>query len=386
MVSVAAPPDVQQADISVDWEAVRARYPSVEACLYLNTASRGLISHASAAAGQNYYQAMLERADVALSTQWASALESARGRVAGFIGAPASSIAYVANASHGLNLAIDLVAERGEVLVHADEFPSVSLPWLQRGYDVRFLKPDQGGELTLDQIADAITPRTRYIAASAVQYASGFAVDLVALGQLCRDRGLYLFCDATQAVGAMPLDVADFQPDVLVFSGYKWVCAGYGLGVLYLSPSLLATKRLPGAGWRSASNAYGLSNNQISLVKEAMGLEYGNPIMPAPLILDASLGELAELGLPAIRSRSLQLMERLRDGLLAQGKVLRSPSDLARAGSIVMFETPDAPAMEQALADQGIRVSARQGLIRVSPHLYNQPEEIDAFLEAVRGS
>jgi len=369
---------------AADWSKLRQQFPAANGCAYLNTASRGLIPTAAAQTGQNYFARMHLDAVVGLGSVWADALEQARGRTAEFIGARPEDIAFLPNASSGINIAIDLFAEPGEVLVHRDEFPSVSLPWLQRGYSVRFLEPDHGGVLEVDAIADAVGPRTRYIAISALQYASGFAVDLPSLGGLCRDRGLYLFCDATQATGAIPINVGEFDPDVLVFSAYKWVCAGYGLGTLYIARRHLENRALPGAGWRSAKNAYGLANDSLDNEQQAYALEYGNPLLPAPLVMDASLTLLDSIGIENISLRLQQLGDKLRTGLTDAGRTLCSPEDLSRCGGITMFEDEDADDLAAALLQRDVHVSARQGLVRVSPHFYNDEEDIDRFLGELR--
>ena len=366
------------------WDRLRREFPAANGCAYLNTASRGLIPVDAARAGGHYFERMHADAAAGLGSVWAQALEQARARTADFINARAEDIAFLPNSSSGINIAIDLLAEPGEVLVHRDEFPSVSLPWLQRGYPVRFLEPARGGVLEVDAIADALSQDTRYVAISALQYASGFAVDLSALGELCRDRGLYLFCDATQAAGAIPIDVSEFDPDVLVFSGYKWVCAGYGLGTLYVARRHLESRALPGAGWRSAKDAYGLANDRVDNVQQAYALEYGNPLLPAPLVMEASLALLDSIGIENIQRRLQQLGAHLRQGLADAGRAMNSPEDLSRCGGITMFEDDDAEGLAAALLRRDVHVSARHGLVRVSPHFYNNEQDIDHFLDELR--
>ena len=367
---------------SVDWQSVRERFPAAADCAYLNTASRGLLPTESAMIGQDYYAAMHRDASVALSSRWSERLESARATVARFIGAEPASIAFIANASTGLNLLAELLGEPGEVLMHRDEFPSVSFPWLQRDYPVRFLEPGPDGVVGAEQIEAAIGPRTRCIALSTVQYASGFAANLMDVSALCREHGLRLICDATQAVGVVPTDVRKFRPDGLVFSGYKWACAGYGMAALYVAPEHLDRPR-PAAGWRSARAPYELVNDRVEPVRDALGFELGNPLMPGPLVLASSLELLSGLGIEAIESRVRGLSERLRTGLASLGLVIRSPANVDARGGITMFEHSNPGHLLHQCSRASTYVSERQGLIRVSPHFYNTEADIDRLLDVL---
>ena len=369
--------------MDTDWLSVRARYRGASQCVYLNTASRGLLSSSVRDAGMQYYQQLHDEPGAGLGNTWSDALERARGQVAQFIGAEPQNIAFVANASSGINLAADLLADRGEVLAHSEEFPSVTLPWQQRGHALKLLTPDAHGVVSVDAYRDAIRKCTRHIALSAVQYSSGYRVDLTALRALCDQHNLSLVVDATQAVGAIPIDVREFRPDIMVFSSYKWLCSGYGVAALYVAPHVLAHRALPCVGWRSAIDAYGLRNHDAIIARDAYALELGNPVMPAPLALGQSISELNTVGIDTISRRLAVLTERLHAGARALGIRLRSPSDAERRGPICMLEVPDPEACAARLLSAGIHTSARNALVRVSPHLYNNEDDIDALLEVL---
>ena len=371
----------------VDWSAVRRRFPAVADCTYLNTASRGLLCDSGHAAGVRYYQRMYDDAAVGLSSHWSDELEAARTCVAQFIGATAADLAFVPNASTGLNLLADMLGEPGEVIAHQDEFPSVTLPWLQRGYPVNFLVPDASGTVGLDAIEAAIgntaVAGRKFLLLSTVQYASGFAVDLRAVRDQCDQHDALLICDATQAVGVLPTDVSQFRPDGLVFSGYKWTCSGYGIGGLYVARKHLDSRPLPAAGWRSNDQPYDLVNNRKATAKKALALELGNPVMPGPLVLAASLALISSIGIEAVARRVAGLSGRLRAGLQAQGFVLRSPADPKRCAGITLFEHMHPELLEGTLSERRVHVSARQGGVRVSPHFYNDEADVDRLLEAL---
>ena len=365
------------------WNQIREAHPAALGCAYLNTASRGLLRQSAVDAGASYYQVLHDDPSAGFSSYWEPHLERARESVARLIGARSSQIAFVANASAGLNLAAELIGESGAVIAHDEEFPSVTLPWEQRGHRLDFVTPGADGVVRVEDYARAVTDDTRYIAVSAVQYASGYRVDLTGLRALCDERNLYLVVDATQAVGAVPVDVGEFRPDCLTFSSYKWLCAGYGVATFYVSEALLESRSLPVVGWRSARDAHGLANRSAHITTDAMGFEMGNPILPGPLVLGASAEALASIGVARIRERVEALTTRLHAGLDTLGVTIRSPRAAQSRGPISMLEVGDPAGVEQRFCAAGIHTSTRAGRIRVSPHFYNNEADIDALLDAL---
>ena len=272
----------------IDWQAIRALFPAVERYTYLNTASGGVMSAYAAEAAKRYYDEAHTQADV-LWDAWLDRAEQVREQTARFLNAAPDEIAFLPNASLGLNLAAHLFDGEGGVLTTEDEFPSDTLPWLQRGYPVRFIPTAADGSVLVETIAEAIDPESRFLVTSTVQYRTGFRIDLAALGRLCRSRGLTFIVDATQGIGVFPIDVQQQQIDVLVFSGYKWATAGYGIAVLYIRKEHLAGRALPMAGWRSARDPYVLRNDQLDLAAHTTALELGHPLFPGIFALGGAL-------------------------------------------------------------------------------------------------
>jgi len=159
----------------------------------------------------------------------------------------------------------------------ADEFPSCTLPWLQQGYRVDFVCSRDRGLIDLTDIEKSITANTRILVTSFVQFATGFRQNLVALGRLRRDRNMALVVDATQGMGVFPIDVTNSDIDFLVFSGYKWAQAGYGIGGLYVAPRFLKPTSFRVAGWWSVRDPEAVVNDRLYLKQTAAALEVGCP-------------------------------------------------------------------------------------------------------------
>ena len=156
------------------------------------------------------------------------------------MGAEPAEIAFVPNASTGINLIVDLLEGDGPVLSDELEFPTVTLPWIHRGVPVHFM-PAVEGILRLESFARDQAPRAATIAISHVQYSNGCRQDLDAFGAL--KDGRHLVVAASQSLGAFPVDVRRSAIDALATSGNKWLCAGYGGGFLYVRRELSRSGR-----------------------------------------------------------------------------------------------------------------------------------------------
>ncbi len=366
----------------IDWQAIRKLFPAVERYTYLNTASGGVMSAYAAEAARRYYDEAHTQADV-LWDEWCDRAEQVRHQTARFLNADPDEIAFLPNASLGLNLAAHLFDDHGGVLTTEDEFPSDTLPWLQHNHPVRFIPTNADGSVSLKTMAEAIDPQSRYLVTSTVQYRTGFRIDLEALGRLCHSRGLTFIVDATQGIGVFPIDVRRQQIDVLVFSGYKWATAGYGIAVLYIRKEHLAGRALPMAGWRSAREPYVLRNDRLDLAAHTTALELGHPLFPGIFALGGALRLFEEIGRERIEARVQTLTAYLHRRLDEHGVTILSTKNPAHQSGITMLRVEHPKQVVDELKAQDIFVAARGQGIRVSVHCYNNHEDVDRFVETL---
>ena len=367
----------------MNWREIRALFPAAERYTYLNTAAAPPLSVLAAREGKRYYDEMAEHGDVVWD-HWLCQVEQIRENVASFINGDPRSVAFTHSTSHGMNLIAGILDHCGDVLCPADEFPSCTLPWLQQRYRVHFVRSRDRGVVDVDDIQRSITNETRVLGTSYVQFATGFRHDLVALGRLCRERNLVFVVDATQGMGVFPIDVVNSGIDFLVFSGYKWAQAGYGVGGLYVAPRFLNPTAFPVAGWWSARDPEAVVNDRLDLKETAAALEVGCPHFAGIFALGAALTLFEEIGKSRIEERIHELTDYLHQRLQADRFNIASPLNRGQRSGITIVEMRNAPEIVKRLAEKKIIVSARGKGLRVSVHIFNNFDDIDRLIAELR--
>jgi selenocysteine lyase/cysteine desulfurase len=339
-----------------------------------------MVVHA-AIEGKRYFDEMLLHGD-ACWDEWLARTENVRAKLAVFIGARPEEIAFLPNTSTGMGIIAQMLKGKGSVLTMDDEFPSTTFPWLNLGYQVDFVSPE-GGTYPLERIESAIRPDHGILVTSLVQYKTGFRQQVRELGLLCKRNGLILVVNATQALGVFPIDVAADGVDFLVFSGLKWACAGYGTGALYMKSDFLILP-MPMAGWRSVDFPERMDNRRLQLKREASVLEAGCPSFPAIFALGGALDLLADIGKEACMNRVLYLSRQLEQWLINDNfPVIPVLKETCRSG-IVMMKTAGASLLVMELAKRNILLSARGEGLRISVHIFNNEEDLEKLMNALR--
>jgi cysteine desulfurase / selenocysteine lyase len=298
------------------------------------------------------------------------------------------------SASYGLHAIANAYpwAEDDEVLVTAGDFPSDILPWLSLeprfGVSVRRIRPS-AKVVAPGELERAITPRTRLFCAPWVHSFSGCTADLDALGEICRRRGVYLVVNASQALGARPIDVGRAPIDALVSAGFKWLCGPYGTGFAWIRPSLRERLVQTKAYWLAQLTQADLGRDDLDVVLErgthdldVFGTANFNNFVP----WIASIESLLEIGLDRVQAHDDALVAHLIDRLHAAGAYVESPEEPAQRSTLVFFSHPDRArnqSLHRLLAGAGVDVAYRAGSLRASPHLYNGTADIDRLVDGI---
>jgi len=279
---------------------------------------------------------------------------AARPACAALIGARDDEIALVESTTHGLSLAADAIPlQPGDRVLLSDlEFLQVAVPWTQKkkdGIEIDVV-PNPCGEVYAEDFAARITPRTRVITVSTVQWTNGYRLDLSAFSRLCRERGIWLVVDAIQQLGAIPLHVQQTPVDILSCGGHKWLNSPFGCGFLYINRESQTRLRPPTAGYLDIEDPAGgwgeyfqtpaiTPVQDYRYVQTARRFETGGTAnYPGAVGLAASLKLIQELGLDRIEEHIRGLTDSLLKGLDTLGiEVVTPRAPQNRSGIITVF-------------------------------------------------
>lgn len=373
----------------MDWEVLRDRFPVTRRWAYFDHAAVAPLSTPARQAMAEWAADMEENGDVNIP-RWNKRVEEVRGLAAKLIGAEPVDIAFIKNTSEG----VGIVAEGfpwhpgDNVVTAAEEYPANIYPWMNlasRGVEVRLL-PSRGNRIAVDDLRSMLDDRTRIVSLSAVEYASGFRNDLEKISEVCRQRGVLLFVDAIQAVGVLPIDVRDVPIDALAADGHKWMLGPEGAGIFYIRRELVERLRPVGVGWNSVVGARDFSLIDFTLKPNAGRWESGCLNVAGITGLGASLELLLGIGIPAVAERVFELTDYLCDQAERAGIEVFSSRQRSERSAIVSLISPEAEprSVVRRCRANGVVINQRSGRLRVSPHCYNTPAELDRLIELIR--
>lgn len=314
------------------------------------------------------------------------------------IGAPAQEIILGNSASWGLQVLANGLPWRpgDEVLVLADEFPATVFPWLvteRHGVTVRQLEL---GEPVLEpeRLQQELSPRTRVVAVNWVRSLTGHVVDIASLNQVCERSGVHLVLNVTQGLGALPFDVRRHRVAAISCSGFKWLCGPYATGFAWIRPDVLQTMRPVQAYWLALPDGVELDLNREGKhrLRDDLGARaydvFGTANFLNFIPWAAALEYLLAQGIQAVADHDQALVEQLTGLLEDRGYRFISPTGAGQRAAIVVISAAD-PARNQAayrrLTDAGVDAALRAGNIRLSPHLYNTPDQIQYAAATLTG-
>lgn len=372
-----------------------ALFPALGQMTYLNTAWRGPISRPAADAAKGYIDDLALRGVTAFD-DWQRVWFATREAFAGFVGARADEIQFLPNATEAFaRIALGLDWQAGDhVVVPGRDYPGVARALndlARRGVQVANVPTRPDGSVPARDLLDAITPRTRLVAASHVDFRTGYRIDAKQLSAGCRARGVLCALDMVQSVGAVPIDLHAIGVDFATFAGRKWLNGLDTLAALYVRADALEALTPHTQGTYSVSRPYDFEHPDQPLAPGAQRFQLGAPAMPQVYALQAALKLQTEIGPARIAARVAELASELRARAADAGfEVIGNdwPAEnqsgivtLARRGKLA--EAPGADALGARLAAVKVAASARQGILRVSPHFYNNSADLERLLQVL---
>jgi selenocysteine lyase/cysteine desulfurase len=327
--------------------------------------------------------------------EWFSGAESLRALAACILKVDSDAIALVPAVSYGIAIAAaNLPVSSGQTIVLLDqEFPSNVYAWrdLARKTRCRITTVKRGGQTSwTEALENAIDERTAIVAAPQCHWTDGSKVDLERIGKRVREVGAALVIDASQSLGACPLDIKNVQPDFLVSVGYKWLLGPYGLGYLYAAPKWrkcgipLEQSWLTRAGSEDFARLIDYSDDYKPGARRFDMGEFPQFVL-VPMAITA-LRQILAWGVSNIQETISALTGEIAERAQADGYAVLPPEQ--RSGHMIGIRYPEGVPDELAgrLREARVFVSIRGDSIRIAPHLYNGRNDIDRLFEVLRAA
>lgn len=372
-----------------DWDALRKDFPTLEKFTYLDIAKKAILPRRV----ERYFAEWLDdiHDDAGARAFSMEAVEDTRRTVAGLFGAPAGNVALIKNTSEGINIVAQGFPwrEGDNVVISEFEHENNTFPWRHlagRGVEVRWARPDAEGRITVEEYDRLADDRTRILAVAWVAYGNGYRADLPAISAFCAQRGIKLVVDGIQAVGVLAQPIAELGVDVLVSGGHKAQFSLAGAGFMYATDEMIDLLTPPYAAKYSFT-----SNDRMQPVPElahdAHRFEYGNPNFVGCWIQRRSADYIAEIGLSNIEARIRALTTRLLAEAERRQIRVRTPRPWAERAGIVSFDIgSNAARTVQALREDRIVVSEKDGWLRAAVHFYNNEADLDRLLDRLQAA
>lgn len=378
------------------WKLVRAQFQLPRENAYLNTAGLG----ASPLAVTNVIRAVMDREEQAPAPghsedDWTRI----RTKCAAFLGAAcrAEEIAFVSTATEGINLILNgLSLARGdEIITSTHEHVALSIPLLHKmktvGIEVRTFEPDLARAAgNLARIEALITKRTRLIFISHASCTTGQVFPAAAIARLAASQGILFALDGAQSYCQFPIDIKSSGADFYTASGHKWMLAPKRTGILYVRRDRLDSLA-PSIVGAYSDTANSLADRRLELRPSAQRFEYGTQNEAQIFGLEAAADFVNLIGLPVIHAHNQALTDACIDRLSAiSGLRMLSPEEPACRSAMATFSLAGRDNRQVAgmLMQRRLRVrSVTEGgldAVRVSFHIYNNEEEVDRLLAAVK--
>jgi cysteine desulfurase / selenocysteine lyase len=381
--------------ISETREKLRAAMPVARQLAYFDHAAMSPLPQPTADEFQRWLKEAVEIGAPKWG-EWVKGIERMRATAAAMIGAKPEEIALVSNTTAGISLVAEGLdwREGDNVVTFADEFPSNVYPWInlaKRGVETRRVPTDVSGRPDLDRLAEACDARTRIVTVSWVGFATGYRHDIPSIANIAHKAGALLFLDGIQGLGVFPLDVDEFGIDFMAADGHKWLLGPEGAGIAYIRREHLDQIRAIGPGWHSVNPGQDYTHIELNLRPTAARYEGGSQNMGGFLAFGASLSLLTELGVRNVAAAVLDITDRACERLKQIGASIVSDRGLEhrngeQRSGIVAFELPDRDpmALKRHALQQSVIFGCRAGRLRISPHAYNNEEDLDRLIHALQ--
>lgn len=362
---------------------IRSRFKILQSKIYLNTCSQGALSDAVESGLTEYIASWHEQGSPWQT--WVERYEAARTTFAKFIHASPDEVAIVTSVSAGINGIASALhfGERRKVVMGEFEFPTMGQVWLShrvRGADVQFAKA-QGNSIPAGAYEELIDRKTLIVPLTHVCFKNGFRSAINAVTQMAHNAGALVMVDDYQDSGTRRVDVKAMDVDFYVTGTLKYLLGPPGLAFLYIRKELIPSLAPTVTGWFGQTNPFAYNPQHFELSPTARRFEGGSPSVPNVYGALPGIQLLEQIGMQQVAGH----VEILTQSLLSRARELgistKTPAD--SSGPLVVLQCRDSELLVKTLAQNGIVASNRFDGLRISFHVYNTLDDVNAVADVL---
>jgi len=370
----------------------RDQFPILSTCTYLVSHSLGAMPLAAERRLHDYATTWRTRGVRAWEEGWWEIPVTFGDLVARVIGAAPGTVTMHQNTSLAtatILSCLEFSPARDKVILEDLEFPSVQYVYeaaRRRGAKiVRIPSEDGGVSCPMEKLLAAIDEKTLLVPLSLVLFRTATIQDAAKVIAKAHSVGAMVVLDCYQASGTVPFDVTRLDADFAVGGSVKWVCGGPGAAYLYVSPKIAGRLEPAITGWMADEHPFDFHVGPVRYRRDSWRFLNGTPAVPALYAAEAGWKIVAEIGVEAIREKSLRQTGRLIELARAAGFSVKSPLEAERRGGTVAIEVREGKRVCGELVKREFLCDYRPGAgLRVAPHFYTRDDEIDAFVRELR--
>ena len=370
----------------------RSQFPILDTCTYLVSHSLGAMPKAAADELALFADTWARRGVRAWHEGWWAMAAETADLLAPIIGVPKGTLTMHQNVTVAQSViasCFDYTAARNRIVMQDLDFPSnhyLFEGFRRYGAEIVYVQSDDSIRAPIDRLVDAIDERTVLVPISYVLFRSATIQNVRPVIEKAHEVGARVILDLYQAAGTVPLDVAGLGADFAVGGSVKWLCGGPGAGYMYVREDLIRELAPAVSGWAGHANPFAFATGASERAPGIERFQSGTPNVPVYYMARAGYRIVNDVGVPAIREKSLRLTRIMMDEARKRGWRLNMPERDDERGGSVVIDVPDGMKKAEALIANGVIVDYRPNAgVRMAPHFYNTEEEVRAAMDILAG-
>ena len=366
----------------------RAEFPTLETSVHLISHSLGAMPRRTRDRLNEYCDVWTNRSIRAWEEGWWQMPITVGNLVGQIIGAGPGEVTMHPNVSICQSIiasALDFSGKRHKIVSEGLNFPSNFYNHYQSGAQVVSVPSEDGITIPLDKLLAAIDEETALVSVSHVVFKSAYIQDLAAIVGRAHQMGALVMADLYQSAGALPVDVRALNVDFATGGSVKWLCGGPGAGYLYVRRDLWPKLEPKITGWMAHKRPFQFEPGEVDFADDAFRFLNGTPTIPALYAARSGYEIIRQIGVPAIREKSLRQTQMLMELAVSAGFRVNTPINPLERGGTVSVDVADGQRITQELLRRDILVDYRPGAgIRIAPHFYTKDDELEFVINQIQ--